>query len=75
MVSTALLILAAGSGSRAGGSTAKQFQSFGGKSVLRHTLDAFCGHPAISTTCVVIGAGQEESYREAAAGLDLSSAR
>ncbi len=73
MVSTALIILAAGSGSRAGGSTAKQFQSFGGKSVLRHTLDAFRGHPAISTTCVVIGAGQEESYREAATGLDLSS--
>ena len=71
-MSTALLILAAGAGSRAGGALPKQYQSFGGKPVLRHTLEAFAGHPAISTTRVVIASGQEESFREAAAGLDMA---
>ncbi|MDP9137073.1 MAG: bifunctional 2-C-methyl-D-erythritol 4-phosphate cytidylyltransferase/2-C-methyl-D-erythritol 2,4-cyclodiphosphate synthase [Pseudomonadota bacterium] len=49
----------------------KQFQSFGGKPVLRHTLEALWRHPAITSTCVVIAEAEEESYREAAAGLDL----
>ena len=62
-MSTALLILAAGSGSRAGGSMPKQFQSFGGKPVLRHTLEALHRHPQISITRVVIAGAHEESYR------------
>jgi 2-C-methyl-D-erythritol 4-phosphate cytidylyltransferase/2-C-methyl-D-erythritol 2,4-cyclodiphosphate synthase len=52
----------------------KQFQSFGGKPVLRHTLEAFGRDSAISTTRVVIAQGQEDSYREAATGLDLAPA-
>jgi len=70
MVSTAALIVAAGSGSRAGSGLPKQFRSLAGKAVLRHAYDALAGHPAIGEVRVVIGAGQEEAFREAMAGAD-----
>jgi 2-C-methyl-D-erythritol 4-phosphate cytidylyltransferase/2-C-methyl-D-erythritol 2,4-cyclodiphosphate synthase len=70
MVSTAALIVAAGSGSRAGSGPPKQFRRLGGKSVLRHAYDALAGHPAIDEVRIVIGAGQEDAYYEAMAGAD-----
>ncbi|HEX8226160.1 MAG TPA: bifunctional 2-C-methyl-D-erythritol 4-phosphate cytidylyltransferase/2-C-methyl-D-erythritol 2,4-cyclodiphosphate synthase [Allosphingosinicella sp.] len=70
MVSTAALIVAAGSGSRAGSGPPKQFRSLAGKAVLRHAYDALAGHPAIDEVRVVIGAGQEDAFGEALAGAD-----
>jgi 2-C-methyl-D-erythritol 4-phosphate cytidylyltransferase/2-C-methyl-D-erythritol 2,4-cyclodiphosphate synthase len=50
----------------------KQFQCIAGKPVLRHTLEAFALHPAISMTRVVIAPGHEAAYREAVTGIDLA---
>jgi 2-C-methyl-D-erythritol 4-phosphate cytidylyltransferase/2-C-methyl-D-erythritol 2,4-cyclodiphosphate synthase len=70
MVSTAALIVAAGSGTRAGSGLPKQYRRIGGKAVLRHAFDALAGHKAIDEIRIVIGAGQEEAYREAMAGAE-----
>jgi 2-C-methyl-D-erythritol 4-phosphate cytidylyltransferase / 2-C-methyl-D-erythritol 2,4-cyclodiphosphate synthase len=69
-MSTAALIVAAGSGSRAGSGPPKPYRRLAGKTVLRHAYDALAGHPAIDEVRVVIAAGQEEAFREAMAGAD-----
>src|SRR4051794_572642 len=69
MTNTAL-ILAAGSGSRAGGALAKQYQLIAGKPLLRHTLEAFCRHPAVDGVRVVIAAGDEARFEKVAFELD-----
>jgi len=67
----ALLIAAAGSGTRAGGVVPKQYQPLRGVPILRRSLDAF-GHRAdIVATQIVVGSGQEEMFRAATAGLKL----
>ncbi len=70
--STIALIVAAGSGARAGGNVPKQYRPWSGRPVLAHSLAAFAGHPAVNAVRVVIGAVQEEIYAEAAAGFDLA---
>jgi 2-C-methyl-D-erythritol 4-phosphate cytidylyltransferase/2-C-methyl-D-erythritol 2,4-cyclodiphosphate synthase len=70
MPSTAALIVAAGSGTRAGSGPLKQYRRIGGKAVLRHAYDALAGHEAIGEVRIVIGVGQEEHFREAMAGAD-----
>ncbi len=64
---TLALVVAAGSGSRIGG-TPKQFRPIAGRPLLTHALAAL-RHPRIDATRVVIGEGQEPAYRAAAAGL------
>jgi 2-C-methyl-D-erythritol 4-phosphate cytidylyltransferase/2-C-methyl-D-erythritol 2,4-cyclodiphosphate synthase len=56
---TAALIVAAGSGTRAGGDLPKQYALIAGKPMLAHAADAFRAHPAITELVVVVGAGQE----------------
>ncbi|HEY7811065.1 MAG TPA: bifunctional 2-C-methyl-D-erythritol 4-phosphate cytidylyltransferase/2-C-methyl-D-erythritol 2,4-cyclodiphosphate synthase [Allosphingosinicella sp.] len=58
------LLVAAGSGSRAGGKLPKQYRRVGGKAVLAHALDAL-RHPRVDAVRVVIGAGQEALFAEA----------
>jgi 2-C-methyl-D-erythritol 4-phosphate cytidylyltransferase/2-C-methyl-D-erythritol 2,4-cyclodiphosphate synthase len=70
MVTTAALIVAAGSGSRAGSGPPKQYRPIGGKAVLRRAYEALASHPAIGEVRIVIGAGQEPWFREAMAGAD-----
>lgn len=60
------LIVAAGSGSRAGGEVPKQYRKVAGKALLAHAIDHLA-HPRIDAVQVVIGAGQEADY-EAAVG-------
>jgi 2-C-methyl-D-erythritol 4-phosphate cytidylyltransferase/2-C-methyl-D-erythritol 2,4-cyclodiphosphate synthase len=69
---TAALLVAAGSGSRAGGDRPKQFRPIGGRPLLAHAL-AGLRHPRIDLVQVVIGDGQQAAYREAVgdAGLPL----
>jgi 2-C-methyl-D-erythritol 4-phosphate cytidylyltransferase/2-C-methyl-D-erythritol 2,4-cyclodiphosphate synthase len=69
---TAAIIVAAGSGSRAGNGPPKQFRLVRGKPMLRHSVVAFADHPAIAVTIVVIGAGQEEDARAALEGIDVT---
>jgi len=63
---TVALIVAAGSGSRAGGAQPKQFRLVRGKPMLWHSYAALTAHPAIDQVYVAVGAGQ---VAEAAAAL------
>lgn len=60
---TIALLVAAGSGSRAGGDTPKQFRVIGGKAVIAHAVDALAAHPGVDAIIVVIGAGQKADVR------------
>lgn len=71
-MSVAAVIVAGGSGQRAGGLLPKQYQLVAGKPVIRWTLEAFLSHPSISRIQAVIGQGHESLYREATAGLVLA---
>ena len=70
---TSALIVAAGSGTRAGGGLPKQYAPIAGKAVLAHAIDALLAHPAIDEVRVVIGAGQERLYAEAIGSCALAA--
>ncbi|MCP8889561.1 bifunctional 2-C-methyl-D-erythritol 4-phosphate cytidylyltransferase/2-C-methyl-D-erythritol 2,4-cyclodiphosphate synthase [Sphingomonas faeni] len=53
------IIVAAGTGVRAGGSVPKQFALIAGRSMIAYSYDAFSAHPAIAETIVIIGEGQQ----------------
>lgn len=72
-MSTAALIVAAGSGSRAGSGPPKQYRRLAGKTVLRHAYDALAGHDRIDEVRVVIGAGHEDLFHEAMAGAGAAA--
>jgi 2-C-methyl-D-erythritol 4-phosphate cytidylyltransferase / 2-C-methyl-D-erythritol 2,4-cyclodiphosphate synthase len=72
MGKTAAIIVAAGSGSRAGDGVPKQFRMLQGKPMLRHSVEAFAKHPAIDAIIVVVGDGQEAMAREALQNLDIA---
>lgn len=61
---TIALLVAAGGGSRAGAGLPKQYRRLGGRSLLAHAVDRL-RHPRIDRIQVVIGAGQDDLYREA----------
>jgi len=61
---TVALVVAAGSGSRAGGEAPKQYRTIGGRAVLACAADAL-HHPRIDRIQVVIGSGQESDYAKA----------
>ncbi len=71
MAGSVALVVAAGRGSRAGPGTPKQYRLIGGEPVLRRTVRAFLGHPAIDAVRVVIHRDDMEAYREAVDGLAL----
>jgi 2-C-methyl-D-erythritol 4-phosphate cytidylyltransferase / 2-C-methyl-D-erythritol 2,4-cyclodiphosphate synthase len=71
-MSIAVVIVAGGSGFRAGGELPKQYQLIGGRPVLWWTLKAFADHPAISHVQTVIGAGHEHLFATASAGLKIA---
>ncbi len=54
MTRTAALIVAAGTGTRAGGPVAKQWQMLGGRRVLDRTLEAFRDAPGIDRLALVL---------------------
>ena len=70
-VTTTALIVAAGKGERLGGSVPKQFRLLGGKPVLRWAVECLMRHPAVQSTRVVIGKGQQDSAAAALRGLDV----
>ena len=55
---TVALIVAAGSGSRAGGELPKQFRLVRGQPILRHSYAALSEHPLIDAVYIAIGDGQ-----------------
>ncbi|WP_294330792.1 bifunctional 2-C-methyl-D-erythritol 4-phosphate cytidylyltransferase/2-C-methyl-D-erythritol 2,4-cyclodiphosphate synthase [uncultured Sphingomonas sp.] len=64
---TAAILVAAGSGTRAGGQVPKQYATVGGKPLLDYAHQALRSHPKIDAVLTVIGAGQE-AMLEAALG-------
>lgn len=73
MLNTAVIVVAAGRGTRAGGapgSPAKQYRTVGGKSVLARSLSAFCSHPKITSVITVVHPDDGELYAHASSGLD-----
>ena len=68
-MSVVAVIVAGGSGLRAGGVLPKQYQLVGGKPVIRWTLEAFLSHPLISKVQVVIGQGHDALFARATEGL------
>lgn len=69
----AAVIVAGGSGLRAGGEKPKQYQPIGGKPLIWWTLKAFAGHPGIAHVQPVIAAGHEAMFAEAASGLPVET--
>ncbi|MGI9414484.1 MAG: bifunctional 2-C-methyl-D-erythritol 4-phosphate cytidylyltransferase/2-C-methyl-D-erythritol 2,4-cyclodiphosphate synthase [Hyphomicrobiales bacterium] len=70
-MATAALIVAAGRGTRAGGSVPKQYADLGGRPVLAHTAAAFARHGAVDQVQIVIHADDEDACRQACSGLDV----
>lgn len=66
---TAAIIVAAGRGLRAGPGGPKQYRMMGGRTVIAHTLDAFCHHAGIEAVQPVCHADDAEAFTAAAAGL------
>ena len=60
--STIALIVAAGSGSRFGIETPKQYAFLGGKPLLLHSLETLLKHPKIDAVAVVINPSHREFY-------------
>ncbi|GGF83291.1 bifunctional enzyme IspD/IspF [Azorhizobium oxalatiphilum] len=65
----AVLIVAAGRGTRAGGALPKQYHTLAGETVLRRTLRAFSPHPAIDAIQVVIHPDDADHYAASTDGL------
>ena len=70
-MTTTALIVAAGKGERLGGGVPKQFRLLGGKPVLRWAVECLMRHPAVQSTRVVVGRGQQESAAAALRDLDV----
>jgi 2-C-methyl-D-erythritol 4-phosphate cytidylyltransferase / 2-C-methyl-D-erythritol 2,4-cyclodiphosphate synthase len=66
----AAVIVAGGSGTRAGGELPKQYQMIAGKPLIRWTLDAFLSHPGIDHVLTVIGDDHAQLYADATVGVD-----
>lgn len=71
-MTVAAVIVAGGSGLRAGGERPKQYQLIGGRPVIWWTCRAFLEHPAVSHVQAVIGEGHEAMFEEAIDGLPLA---
>ena len=70
MPNIAVLIVAAGTGERAGGGMPKQFRPIGGLPVLRRAVMAFTGRTPAFHDLIAIAPGQRETAEAALAGLD-----
>ncbi len=67
---THALIVAAGSGTRAGLDKPKQFESVRGKPMVRHSVERFLSHDQIQHIWIVVAEGQEDQLQRDLAGLN-----
>ena len=72
MDSCIALIVAAGTGSRFGGSLPKQYHELGGEAILRRSVLAFLQHPHIDAVRVVINPDHRAMYDAAVGDLGLA---
>ena len=68
--STAIVLVAAGRGSRMGAERPKQYLDLAGRPVIRHTIEACLAAPEIAALVVVIHPDDATAYDEAVADLD-----
>lgn len=66
----AAIVVAGGSGSRAGDGIAKQFRMLDGRPMIWHSVKAFADHRSIDPICIVIADGQQQDVADIVAGLD-----
>lgn len=59
MSKTIAIIVAGGSGQRAGGTVPKQFASIGGRSLVEHAAASFRSHPLVDAIVLVVPSGRE----------------
>jgi 2-C-methyl-D-erythritol 4-phosphate cytidylyltransferase/2-C-methyl-D-erythritol 2,4-cyclodiphosphate synthase len=71
MMSCLALVVAAGRGTRLGGTRPKQYLPLGGVPLLRHSLATLRGHPRIDGVAAVISPDDVALYEDAARDLDL----
>ena len=71
MTATCALIVAAGRGTRFGGTLPKQYMPLAGSSLLRHAVTAFAIHPRVTGVLVVIRPEDRERFERAVAGLSM----
>jgi 2-C-methyl-D-erythritol 4-phosphate cytidylyltransferase/2-C-methyl-D-erythritol 2,4-cyclodiphosphate synthase len=71
MTHSIALIVAAGASTRLGGEVPKQYLPLGGRAVLRHSVETFLHHPAISGVRAVISPEHRALYDSAVAGLPI----
>ena len=77
-MTTSVLIVAAGRGSRAGGALPKQYQLLDRRSVLQATLEAFAAHPNVDDGVVVLHPEDKDlfdSHVQPPSGFPLRRAR
>ncbi len=70
-MTVAAVIVAGGTGLRAGGEKPKQYQMIGGKPVIWWTLKAFVEHPGVSLVQTVIADGHGAMFEEAAGNFKV----
>ncbi|MCK9919370.1 bifunctional 2-C-methyl-D-erythritol 4-phosphate cytidylyltransferase/2-C-methyl-D-erythritol 2,4-cyclodiphosphate synthase [Microbacteriaceae bacterium K1510] len=73
MARIAAVVVAAGSGIRAGGDRPKQFRTIGGETVLRRTLSTLLDVPALSVIQPVIRPEDQAHFADATASLSNST--
>jgi 2-C-methyl-D-erythritol 4-phosphate cytidylyltransferase/2-C-methyl-D-erythritol 2,4-cyclodiphosphate synthase len=71
MTNSIALVVAAGRGTRFGGTLPKQYRTLAGRPVLRHSLETLRRHPAIGAVRVVFNPDDRDLYDAAVAGFDL----
>ena len=67
-----ILIVAAGSGKRAGGGVPKQYRDYRGKPLLRWSAERFAGEARTASLTVVVGADQRGRAEAAMRGIDAA---
>jgi 2-C-methyl-D-erythritol 4-phosphate cytidylyltransferase / 2-C-methyl-D-erythritol 2,4-cyclodiphosphate synthase len=70
-MSVAVLIVAAGRGTRVGASLPKQYLPIAGAPLLRRTVETFVRHPRIDYVRVAIHPDDRDLYNSATSGLDI----
>lgn len=70
MTEFSLIIVAAGSGTRLGHDTPKQYLPLGGITILRRSINAFRNMDGLKSVCVVINPAHQELLNNAIAGLE-----
>jgi 2-C-methyl-D-erythritol 4-phosphate cytidylyltransferase/2-C-methyl-D-erythritol 2,4-cyclodiphosphate synthase len=71
MSDVAVVVVAAGRGTRASSDLPKQFRQIGGETMLRRTLSMFVEHAEVALVQPVIHRDDLELYRSSAAGIDV----